>query len=279
MSPSPDSPTCAHEKAIDIKSAYIGGLGLVLRSTDQQLLGQALSERFDGSEAANVPVLVDVSRLDAGELSKLDLGKLLTLLKHHALQPVGIVGAQGELLEAALALGLSQETDLGHRPRRSQDEGGAAAIAETLPAGGTPAAPGPSTEQIEAEQLAALDQAVRQATSGMVEPPMVLEGPLRSGKRIYARNADVIVIGAVNHGAEVIADGNVHIYGPLRGRAVAGVSGNVGAKIFAAVMEPDLYAIAGIYSTTEKPLPTEVHGKAAMVRLEGEKLIVEPQPR
>jgi septum site-determining protein MinC len=93
---------------------------------------------------------------------------------------------------------------------------------------------------------------------------------------VYAQGGDLIVCSVVGHGAEVLADGHIHVYGPLRGRAIAGARGNTNARIFTSCMEPDLYAIAGIYNTTDIPLATAVQGKPAQVRLEGERLIVEP---
>ncbi|MNL63382.1 Septum site-determining protein MinC [compost metagenome] len=74
----------------------------------------------------------------------------------------------------------------------------------------------------------------------------------------------------------MIADGNIHVYAPLRGRAIAGARGNTEARIFSTCMEPQLVSIAGIYRTTETALPEEVAGKPAQVRLDGEKLLIEP---
>ena len=84
------------------------------------------------------------------------------------------------------------------------------------------------------------------------------------------------MLSVVSYGAEVIADGHIHVYAPLRGRAIAGAQGNTAARIFAASMEPQLLSIAGIYRTTETELPPEVRGKPAQVRLDGERLVVEP---
>src|SRR6218665_3405114 len=105
---------------------------------------------------------------------------------------------------------------------------------------------------------------------------MVLDGPLRSGQQAYARGADLVVLAAVSFGAEVIADGHIHVYAPLRGRAIAGARGNTEARIFCTCLEPQLLSIAGIYRTIETDLPGAVRGKPAQVRLEGEKLIIEP---
>ena len=80
----------------------------------------------------------------------------------------------------------------------------------------------------------------------------------------------------VSFGAEVIADGNVHVYAPLRGRAIAGARGDTSARIFTTCMEPQLVSIAGIYRTTEVAIPADIVGKPAQVRLDGEKLLIEP---
>jgi septum site-determining protein MinC len=108
---------------------------------------------------------------------------------------------------------------------------------------------------------------------------MVVDRPLRSGQQVYARGRDLVVLAMVNPGAEVIADGHVHVYAPLRGKAIAGARGNGDARIFALSMEPELVSIAGIYRTSDVPLPADVSGKPAMVRLasgpEGDKLWLE----
>jgi septum site-determining protein MinC len=107
---------------------------------------------------------------------------------------------------------------------------------------------------------------------------MVVEKPLRSGQKIYARGCDLVVLAMVNQGAEVVADGNIHVYAPLRGKAMAGARGNTSARIFSLCLEPELISIAGVYRTSENPLPPEVQGKAGQIRLSSdgqEKLIIE----
>jgi septum site-determining protein MinC len=96
---------------------------------------------------------------------------------------------------------------------------------------------------------------------------MVIDRPLRSGQQVYARGRDLVVMAMVNPGAEVIADGHIHVYAPLRGKAIAGARGNTDARIFALSMAPELISIAGIYRTSENALPDNVQGKAAQVRL------------
>ena len=107
---------------------------------------------------------------------------------------------------------------------------------------------------------------------------MVVDKPLRSGQKIYARGTDLVMLAMVNQGAEIAADGNIHVYAPLRGKAMAGARGNTNARIFSICLEPELISIAGIYRTSENPLSPEVQGKAAQVRLSNDgqdKLIIE----
>jgi len=114
----------------------------------------------------------------------------------------------------------------------------------------------------------------------MAAPPaLIVDKPLRSGQQVYARGRDLVVLAMVNAGAEVIADGHIHVYAPLRGKAIAGARGNTEARIFALAMEPELVSIAGIYRTSDVPLPEAVRQRAAQVRLlsgpDGDKLVID----
>ena len=107
---------------------------------------------------------------------------------------------------------------------------------------------------------------------------VTLDKPLRSGQRFYAKGSDLIVTAMISAGAEVIADGHVHVYAPLRGKAMAGARGNTNARIFSLCLEPELISIAGVYRTSENPLPKDIHGKTAQIRLSEdgqEKLLIE----
>ena len=96
-----------------------------------------------------------------------------------------------------------------------------------------------------------------------------MDKPLRSGQQVYARGRDLVVMAMVNPGAEVIADGSIHVYAPLRGRAMAGARGDAQARIVTLCLEPELVSIAGVYRTSEVPLPEAVRGKPTQVRLAG----------
>jgi septum site-determining protein MinC len=286
----------------DIKSATIQGLALVLRSANLGVIEGDLAARVAsaGDLFTNAPVLINVTALTAdGTAEKLELTRLINLLRRHTMRAVGIVGATGMLLKQAQALGLVEEEDIQPRARHKspeqepEPEPAVASAEASAPAPDLP--PPPLAETSERLMMGDLfgdtavevappapDAALQEtavpavAAEALVTPTRVIDRPLRSGQRIYARGGDLVVLGLVSHGAEVIADGNIHVYGPLRGRAIAGANGDVDARIFAAVMEPELISIAGTYRTTDKPLADDVRGKPAQVRLDGDKMLIEP---
>jgi septum site-determining protein MinC len=105
---------------------------------------------------------------------------------------------------------------------------------------------------------------------------LIVDKPLRSGQHVYAKGRDLIVMAMVNPGAEIMADGHIHVYAPLRGKAIAGARGNQDARIYTSCLEAELLSIAGIYRTSDTPIPKEVAGKAAQIRLIDEKLVMQP---
>lgn len=106
------------------------------------------------------------------------------------------------------------------------------------------------------------------------KPTIVISTPVRTGQQVYAEQADLIVLGIVSPGAEVIADGNIHIYAPLRGRAIAGASGDTKARIFVQSMQAELVSIAGIYRVFEQKLPPHLHRKAVQIELQDDRLAI-----
>lgn len=254
-------------EVFELKSASLSLLALVLRTADLEQLALELRERLgDTPEVFNQdPLLIDFSQLpqpaqtpdDSPQLGLLsegtvDLPALLALLRKHRMQPVAVTGAGPALLAQALALGLAEAPE------------------EPL----TREAPTAAVREVEVIREVVVERQV--AVPAEAAKTVIVDKPLRSGQQVYAKGADLVVLALVNHGAEVIADGSIHVYAPLRGKAIAGARGNTEARIFAASMEAELIAIAGIYRTTENPLPDTVLGKPAQVRLEGEKLVMEP---
>ena len=139
----------------------------------------------------------------------------------------------------------------------------------TAPQGATPAAaPRPVAAQPNPAPAPAAPTA---DFRGSGRAAMLVTEPVRSGQRIYAEGADLIVTATVNPGGEVIADGNIHVYGALRGRAIAGAQDDPTARIYALNFDPELIAIAGYY-TVREGLGDAPIGRAVQVRLEGEEM-------
>jgi len=239
----------------DIKSADLPLVALLLKTTDIQAVEVALKAQLAESPGFfdQDPMVIDVSALDLDEsCAVMDFAGLTQVLRQAGLLPIAVKGAEGAQKAAAQACGLVEASDL--RVRRSFPQ---QAVSE------------PPQAPVNPEPL--------------VPPPvqavgtLVIDKPLRSGQQVYAKGGDLIVLAMVNPGAEVIADGNIHVYATLRGKAIAGAKGNTGARIFAQCMEPELVAIAGIYRTTDKALADEVHGRPAQVYLQsnadGDKLM------
>jgi septum site-determining protein MinC len=238
----------------DIKSADLSLLALLLKTTDISAVALALKQQLAETPGFFEldPVVVDVSALGLEADETLDLSALIAVLREHQLVPLAIKGAHESLLLQAKGLGLVDASDA--RIRRS------VSVVQ-------PSAPETAPAPI-----------VSQPTMMAPLGAMVIDKPLRSGQQVYAKGRDLIVLAMVNAGAEVIADGHIHVYGALRGKAIAGARGNTQAHIFAQVMEPELISIAGVYRTSENALPKDVLGQVAQVCLQsgpdGDKLLI-----
>jgi septum site-determining protein MinC len=249
----------------EIKSANLPLVALLLKSADLTTLSEDLAGRFGDIPDFfdNEPMVVDLTHLQAKAQGdpEVDFAALMTLLRTYRVLPIAVRGGSPAQMEAALAAGLAAAPDaVASLPTTPAREPAPEAVSETAPhAEKTPAAQPPQ----DAPSAGAL----------------VISKPLRSGQQVYARGRDLVVLAMVNAGAEVIADGHIHVYAPLRGKAIAGARGNADARIFALSLEPELMSIAGIYRTSDVPLPDGVRGKPAQVRLGGEpgaeKLLIE----
>ena len=252
-------------ESFKIKSAHLQTVALMIKTADWNALAADLSAKFGPlGESPDFfdhdALILDFSNLDAN-LQVQDVAPLLKVLKACRLVPVAVRGANAAWIESAHAFGLV-EAPLD-TPRLSP-----VVAATTVP----------TLTEIATPEVVIQDvshQANREVAGATT---MVVDKPLRSGQKIYARGADLVILAMVNQGAEVVADGNIHVYAPLRGKAMAGASGNVHARIFSTCLEPELISIAGIYRTSEKPLADDVRGKAAQVRLSNDgqdKLLIE----
>jgi septum site-determining protein MinC len=240
-------------KPIEIKISTVVAVAAILGDASMPVLQAAMAEMtggaadyFDGEFA-----ILDIGPLAPGHAS-MDWPALIALFKSHGLNPVAVRNAPAAMEAEIMAHGLS--LDVVAKPRgapRSAPEA---------------AAPAPVQVQVQSQAPAAMQPAARGA--------MIIDTPVRAGQRVYAHGCDLIVTAAVNNGAELIADGSIHVYAPLRGRALAGASGDSSARIFAMSMEPELVSIAGYYRTFDDGLPKELAQAPGQVRLLGDRIEV-----
>lgn len=290
-----NQPALAAKTPFEIKSASVGALAFVLHDTSIKSILAHVHAKFACVDTANTPIVIDVSLLEEqGIAQDISLQQLVSVLRQHNLQPVAIVGATGDLLKSALDMGLQEEEITNHGIQKSGPSSETVKQLATQPQATLHDDSLPATkEQLQqllnqhrqevAHELHSIYQnqlneqitiSVRNATDSMQMRPLVVDKPMRSGQRIYAEKADLIILGSVSHGAEVLADGDIHIYGALRGRALAGVTGNKNARIYVHAMDPELISVAGIYLLMDTPLPEDISGKPAKVHLEGNRLVV-----
>jgi septum site-determining protein MinC len=249
----------------DLKSATVSLVAVVLKTTDLTLLEKALKSRLREAPALfdHEPVVIDLSQVRDAH-TPIDFPALIDLLRQHGMAPMGVKAGTHAQMEAALAAGLMEAHHREPSARSTPPEAGAGPHAVAPPAASATAAPVVPTVP------------ATPTTTPPSRAAMVVDRPLRSGQQVYAKGCDLIVLAVVSFGAEVIADGHIHVYAPLRGRALAGAHGDTTARIFTTCLEPQLLSIAGIYRTTETELPAAVLGKPAQVRLDGERLVIEP---
>ncbi|ANY17441.1 septum site-determining protein MinC [Bordetella pseudohinzii] len=268
--------------ALDFKSATLYAIRVVLHSADLEQLRQALARRMAdaGSFFENEPVVIDASRLDEA----MDWPALVDALVSHNLPPIGVV-AEGANLQAARDAGLTPVELSATAPRAPQvvDPAPPNHVSTPVPAApeASPAAKERTKSNGDAEAVPTraaretTEAANHTAAAPQSSTALVITKPLRSGQRVYARHTDLVVIGMVSQGAEVIADGNIHVYGPLRGKAMAGARGDTSARIFTTHLDAELLAVAGVYRVVEDRLDRNLHNQPALVRLNGDTLHIE----
>ena len=243
----------AKDSPIQFKGTTLKIIQTQLRTTDTSALHAALGELtgnapdffehelavldFSGADSLNAPA---------------DWPAIIALFRQSGLQPVATRGLSDGLATAAAEAGLAlvPADALPSRPPRAKAETPQPVepVAEPAPAIVAEPAPVPAT---------------------LPPPPrtVILDKPLRSGQRFYARGSDLVVMAMVSAGAEVIADGNIHVYAPLRGRALAGASGDRTARIFTTSLEAELVSVAGIYRTFEAGVPADLARQPATISL------------
>ena len=216
----------ANPAVFDLKSATLTLVALVLKSSDLGVLAEALKNRFGDSPGLfdRDPLVIDLAAV-ADEDAPIDFAALCELLRGYKLLPLAVKGGSEAQMQAARDAGLAEAPEDAMPPQRE------------LPVRDLP--------EVRAAAEPAVPESAAKAATAAPLPTVIIDKPLRSGQQVYARGADLIVLGAVNFGAEVIADGSIHVYAPLRGRAIAGARGHTRARIFSTSKEPQHVSNAG----------------------------------
>jgi len=233
----------AVQTAVELKFGQVGVASAMLRTLDAELLCSELQRRIAAAPAlfSRAPLVLDLSRLP--QLPAEDQAKaLLDAARRAGMLPVGLSygTAENEQLAGQLDLPLFARFRQG-------------------------------TEKAEARKTDATDSGVAR---GAPAPGMHSGKAVRSGQQVYARGRDLVLTAAVGNGAEVIADGSIHIYGRLSGRAIAGAQGDVSARIYCRDFQAELISIAGHYRVLED-VPADLRGLPVQAWLDGERLVIE----
>ncbi|WP_295540666.1 septum site-determining protein MinC [uncultured Thiohalocapsa sp.] len=202
----------------------------------------------------NAPVVIELGALPP-QGGSVAFPQLVGVLRGLGMIPVGVRGGSTQQNEAARAMELAILGDNGRTSR---------AAAEPWAERAAPAASPPAAEV----------QAQPAEAPGHVGS-LLIDRPVRSGQRIYAAGGDLTVVGPVSSGAELMADGNIHVYGPLRGRVIAGLQGDLSARIFCRDLQAELVSVAGHYRVSEN-IPAELKGHSVQVFLDHDVLRIEP---
>ena len=253
-------------QAGELKFGQVGVANLRVRVLDAARLGAEMAERV-----RSAPKLFDRAAviLDFGGLSACPTAAQVRAIDK-ALRDAGVI-------PVAIAYGTTEIESLSREvglPLLAKFR----AAYEPIGGNATPAAPEPAPEPKARAKAAAEPAPAPPAVTApaAAEVGMVQLAPVRSGQQLYAKNRDLTVCAMVGAGAEVIADGSIHIYGALRGRALAGANGNTAARIFCREFNAELVAVAGTYKVLEE-IPRELLGKPVQIWLENDSLRIEAQ--
>ncbi|MFP8965418.1 septum site-determining protein MinC [Pokkaliibacter sp. CJK22405] len=192
-----------------------------------------------------MPVVISLEQLP--DDLEINFVQLVDICREQSVNPVGIRGGSEQQIELARHAGLPV---MGAATTRRSSEKKAVAAEET-------ASSSKASEPAESEVI-------------ITQQTRIIDRPVRSGQQIYAQNGSLVVLAPVSAGAELLADGDIHVYGPLRGRVLAGINGNTKARIFCHSLEAELLSIAGNYKLSEHLQHLDLWKKSIQARLEDE---------
>lgn len=243
-------------EAIELKGGALTVVVLHLRQSDPRVLYPQLESVIEkaGTFLASAPVVIDVTALDEEAQKLVDFSYLLRFLRGENLMPVGVQGVSEPQKDRVSQAGLLHVATAKRSAGPAAAEHGRNTVQERAT---TPAPrPEPMPEPAPRKAAQAAAPPAQEAAPVLTTTTLVTK-PVRSGQQISAPHGDLIVLAPVNAGSELFAAGNIHVYGALRGRALAGVNGDTEARIFTLQGNPELLAIAGEYVVNDE-LPRSV---------------------
>jgi septum site-determining protein MinC len=224
------------EQIFSIKGGRFSATILELNDYSYRGFNEQLSKAVSAAPQLfdQMPIVLGLEKLAPETF--VDFIEICQICQLHGLAPVAIRGGTAELQTAATIAGLARLPAQNRRASKS-----------------TPSveAPAPSPLEIQRVERVANDLSLASIEKPAARTSRVITTPVRSGQQIYAQGGDLIVMAQVSAGAEILADGNIHVYGPLRGRALAGIKGDTEARIFCQSLEAELVSIAGHYRINE----------------------------
>ena len=231
----------AQDPVFQLKGSMLAITVMELAHNDLERLDAQLTEKVAQAPAffSNTPLVLALDKLPEGE-GELDLAELMAVCRRHGLRTLAIRASRESDVAAAEAMDLPVLPPSGARER--------------------PLDPAPP-KKVEVKPA-----------EPEHKPARVVTTPVRGGQQIYAQGGDLIVLAAVSAGAELLADGNIHVYAPMRGRALAGIKGNTQARIFCQQMGAEMLSIAGHYKVAEDLRREPLWAEAVKIGLAGDVL-------
>jgi septum site-determining protein MinC len=253
------------DSAFEIKGTVSSLTVLRLRTADVARVEADLATRVVPHPQIflHAPLVIDVSNVEA----QVDWAALVAALRGAKLVPVGVAGARPEETERAVAAGLGI-VQVGSRLKSVEP----AAVTDST----SPVAVAPEiSDSIEVDVSEPAPLPPPPVVAAAAREPMLVSAPVRGGQVIYAKGVDLVVVSSVNPGAQVISDGTIQIWGPLRGRALAGAQGRKGARILCLSLEAELVSVNGEYVMADE-IPDSLRGKPAQIILDGDRVKILP---
>jgi septum site-determining protein MinC len=238
--------------AFEVKGTIAPVTVLCLRCTELPRIERELRARVEPAPQMflNAPIVIDVADIET-ELASLSLPEIIDTLRRCRMIPIGVAHLPPDRIGLAAEAGLAV-VQLGFGRSR-----GARATSETIAPVAAAPLPAAKPERVRA----------REAPSSEPTPTLTITQPVRGGQVVYAQGTDLVVMASVNPGAQVIADGHVHVYGRLRGRALAGARGQAEARVFCQSLEAELVSVNGQFLTADD-IPEPLRGRPAQVFVE-----------